>query len=373
MPTPAQELLLQAALFRDARGAAAWEAWKSQVDLVQDRIDGGAYRLLPLVYLNLKALGVVDEHTSRLKGIHRKAWYENQMHLHTLSQVLTMFAGAGIPTLVLKGAPLALLHYPDVGARPMSDVDVLVPTEQVETAMNVLCNNDWINFEHNKFNQLTPAVIAIRHSWGYANLAGQGIDLHWHALHTGCFPGADDEFWQGAYRIEINNQETHALNATDMLFHVCVHGSRWSLMPPLRWVSDAWMIMRTAQDELDWERLIRLAYKFHATLQLRDMLAYLVCIFGIMVPAGVIDALSRANVSRIDQQVYMQFASESGGFARKAERHWHKYRLYKALWRENAHANPPVSMIDYIKVVAGINNVLDLFPRMLNKNQQKQA
>jgi hypothetical protein len=45
---------------------------------------------------------------------------------------------AGIPVMVVKGAHLAPLLYGTVGARPMSDVDVLVPFAELQRAQDVL-------------------------------------------------------------------------------------------------------------------------------------------------------------------------------------------------------------------------------------------
>lgn len=366
MPNVAQEKLLQAALFPDERGIAAWEAWKSQVDLVNDKLDGGSFRVLPLVYSNLKALGVVDEHTARLKGIHRKAWYENQMHLHTLSQVLTMFAGAGIPTLALKGAPLALLHYPEVGARPMSDVDVLVPTERVEDAVALCHANSWRENQHEQINQITPAMLAVRHSWNFVR-ERQNMDLHWHALRLGCFPNADDDFWQGARPLDVNGVCTQTLNPTDMLLHVLVHGGHWNQVPPIRWVADACTVMTASLNELNWDRLLQLAVKFHVTLPLYDMLSYLANTFNAAVPRSILDALQRAPVTDTERRVYVQFASRTDNFARKAGRHLYNYQRYKLLWHEHGNSAPPVGLVDFMKVSMNMRSVGGIFSRMVDR------
>jgi hypothetical protein len=367
MPTPAQELLLKAALFRDERGIAAWNTWKSQIDLVNDKVDGGSFRLFPLLYLNLKALGVADEHTPRLKGIHRKAWYENQMHLHTLSQVLAMFAQAGIPTLALKGAPLALLHYPDVGARPMSDVDVLVPTARANEALDALHAAGWRETHYEQVDKVTPKLMKVRHSWGFGDGKGHGFDLHWHALLVGCFPHADDDFWQSARLLDVNGVDTQTLNPIDMLLHVLAHGGHWNHLPPIRWVADACAVMNTSQDRLDWERLLRLAEKFRITLHLHDMLGYLAGTFDAPVPATTLNALKHAPVTDNERRVYVQFATQTYNFARKAERHWHNYQRYKHMWRVHANSAPPVGLVDFMKVSMSMRSVWDIFPRMIDR------
>ncbi len=52
-------------------------------------------------------------------------------------QVQTALSEAGIPCLWLKGAALTRTIYPEIGLRPMSDLDVLVPYDQREAALQI--------------------------------------------------------------------------------------------------------------------------------------------------------------------------------------------------------------------------------------------
>src|ERR1044071_9188610 len=105
-PTPAQELLLRAALLEGAPARRAYETWESTV--VIDTLDDGSIRLLPLLYQNLRHQGIdVRSATEgRLRGAYRQSWYKNQILLGALGEVVERFAKAEIPTLVLKGVPL---------------------------------------------------------------------------------------------------------------------------------------------------------------------------------------------------------------------------------------------------------------------------
>ena len=115
-PTPAQLLLLRAALWRGEDALAAWTEWAAHADL--DRLDEGSHRLLPLVYTNLHALGLAHPWLNRLKGLKRRTWYENRLLFHHMLPVAQAFESAAIKTLALKGPALATLYYPDLGARP---------------------------------------------------------------------------------------------------------------------------------------------------------------------------------------------------------------------------------------------------------------
>src|SRR5439155_716431 len=67
----------------------------------------------------------------------------NQTLFHEAARLLQGLREAGIRTMVLKGLPLALLYYRDRGARPMSDVDVLVPVHQTALAIDCLARMGW--------------------------------------------------------------------------------------------------------------------------------------------------------------------------------------------------------------------------------------
>ena len=85
--TKDQELLLRAALLKGADAVEAWNEWKSAVDW-EGHLDNGSFRLLPLLYTNLKRLEVRDPLMGKLKGIYLKAWYENQRLFFEASKIL---------------------------------------------------------------------------------------------------------------------------------------------------------------------------------------------------------------------------------------------------------------------------------------------
>ena len=140
-PTPDQELLLRAALLEGDEAMQAWLDWRSGVEF--DLLGRPSRRLLPLLYRNLRSLGVQDPLMSKLKRAYQSTWYRNQIRFRDMGKVLSSFHEVGIQTMVLKGVALALLHYEDPGLRPMGDGDVLVLTEQAPEAVELLASLGW--------------------------------------------------------------------------------------------------------------------------------------------------------------------------------------------------------------------------------------
>jgi hypothetical protein len=287
-PTLGQELLLRAAFLQDQNAMDAWHVWKAHADL--NRIDYGSYRLLPLVYQNLKNLDAQDEWMGRLRGIHRNTWYKNNLLMGELASLLREFRTVKIPTLVLKGAALALLYYRDPGLRPMLDADVLVPLRDAQRALARM--NDWG----------WRAKFQAPHARGFITGKGSELDLHWHVLAECCEADADEDFWADAITLRVVDVETRALNPTDQLFHVCAHGLAWNPVPPVRWAADAMVILRSAP--VDWARFVMQARKRHLALTVRIALEYLCRTLHAPIPSDVLQDLDSVPISRAERWDY---------------------------------------------------------------------
>ena len=293
-----QELLLKAALFSGNDAISAWEKWRTNTDL--DSIDPGSYRLLPLLYNNLIKLKINDTLMKRLKGIYRRTWYENQIRLNLMIRLLELFQNSGIKTIVLKGIALIHLYYKDYGLRPMSDLDIFVPTNRAAEAIVLLRKSGW------KAEYKSPEkIINLFHSCDLTDNTGlHHLDLHWHLYIECCGPNADDDFWNGARETMIKNMSTNVLNPTDQLLHTCVHGMKWSKIPPFRWVADAMMILNSSQKEIDWNRLLIQAQKCRLTVPVLYSLEYLSKNFKVYIPPEVLKKIRKIPTLKIEHIEY---------------------------------------------------------------------
>jgi hypothetical protein len=300
-PTEEQALLLRAALLPGNAALDAWRAWKASVDL--DRIDHGSRRLLPLLYRNMRDQGVEEPLMEELKGVYRLVWYRNRMLFRSVTELLRALHNAGIETMLLKGAALTLLHYRDYGLRPMTDFDVLVPAEQASATIDLLVARGWSPWRKPP-EAFTEGRLSVTKGRAFRDAAGRGVDLHWHVLPECCYPGADDDFWDGAVATDVNGVPTRALNPSDQLLHVCVHGARWNPVPPFRWVADAMMIVRSSESDLDWHRLAAQAEERGLVVPLRHALDYLRAALDASVPHAVVRRMHNAPTTRLEHIEY---------------------------------------------------------------------
>jgi hypothetical protein len=317
-PTAEQTLLLQAALFDGDRAHAAFAAWHERA--AGSRLDPGSRRLLPLLYLNLRAIGLPEPGDSPYFDAYARAEAGNAALVEAVAPVLHAFHRAGIESAVLKGLPLALRYYPAPGARPMGDADVLVRPAQAEHAAGVLAEQRW-----QPDAPLDAGVRATVHAMRFTHPSGQLLDLHWHVQPETSDEAADETLWAAMERLDVDGAPAQMLCPADMVQHVCVHGLRWSTTPPVRWAADALVVLRRAGSRMDWSRLRDRATRHGAALPMHDALAFLCDALDAPVPDGVLERLSAVRPSRSERLEY-DIKLRPRSPARLAMLHWFRHR-----------------------------------------------
>jgi hypothetical protein len=300
-----QELLLRAALLKGSDAVEAWKEWKSSVDL-EGHHDNGSFRLLPLLYTNLKLLDIKDPFMGKLKGIYLKSWYTNQRLFFEARKILDYLHKEGIQPIVLKGIPLAILHYKNYGVRPMNDIDILVPASQALLTADLLKKSGWNPTAVESME--TP--MQYRHSQQFIDESGTELDLHWHLIFESARNDSDSVFWTKAVSFKVQDVPSYALDPTDLLFHVIVHGVKWNPEPAIRWIADAMTIIQSLDIEIDWYRIISHAKKYMVCLQIREGLNYLYENFQAPVPKTVMDKINKIPVSYLERFEYHRLISD---------------------------------------------------------------
>ena len=298
-PTERQVLLLRAALLRDERALAAWDAVRSGLDVAT--LDGTSLAILPALRANLEALGVRDELMGIFKGVHRFTWAKNQVLFNRTLPAIAELETASIPTLLLKGAALVAGSPLDAGMRAMNDIDVLVPTARAGEAIGVLLACGFVPLEGAPAWYVAEYGPRFTPSFGFEAGDDRQLDLHWHVLHASCQPDADDEFWAAAVEAEIRGVATRVLCATDELALAVLHGLRWDADQAFRWILDATLLLSGARGPIDHDRLVAQARRRNVTFALWAGLSYLHDVIGSPVPADVLRTLRSTHPSRLER------------------------------------------------------------------------
>jgi len=300
-PTAGQEVLLRAALLDGERARDAFLRWQYQLDL--DVLDQASFRLLPLLYQNLlrHRIALRPPLDRRLREAYRQSWFRSELLLRAVVDVLRHFSGAGMRTLLLKGVPLAIRYYPTPASRPMSDVDLLIPAGEAARALTVAREAGLA--PRFRPTEWPPRFTASR---SFVHPSGWEVDLHTHVMHGQLGRVADNDRWARAQPLAVGDMMTLALGPEDTVLHVIAHGLRRNALAPMRWASDAAMIVRACGPRLDWGRLLSQARASHLSLVLDRALRYLNDRLDIEIPAEV---LARCAATRIGVVERVEFRS----------------------------------------------------------------
>ncbi len=292
LPTPRQELFLKVLLLEGHEWQESWHQWS--VGTQVDALDGGSYRLLPMLYRKLKRMGADYPQLSLLKGTYRKNWFRNHQLFDSATPAMESLHRSGIPIMLLKGAALTLRIYRDFGLRTMDDIDLLVPTPCIRNALAIMKRAGW-RFNGGWLPERRDFLV-FHHAFGLEDSKGNQIDLHRHALIHCMTEEADIDFWSSSEAVELDGIPCRTMNPADQLLHVLAHGAQRNRVSPLRWVADACWVLRR-HPELDWRRLLEQTEKRQLAPPLRMTLNYLTGVMEAPVPADVIDRLRLMRVS----------------------------------------------------------------------------
>lgn len=316
-PSREQELLLRVALLSANDAMAAWQALRPRLDVAA--LDRASQRFLPLVAASLDRLGVRDPLVDEIAQFREASAAKNRALFEGGRRLLSVLAAANIDTLLLKGGALAVTVYGERALRPMSDLDVLVPTGRARDAIDRLGRAGWA-----PRTAITPGFIRMQHAADLIEREGAiKCDLHWHAYWECCAPLADVDLWSGSAPLDFDGVVTRALAPADQLLHVCVNGSRRARRPNLLWIPDAMHLLRAGG--IDWERLVSQAAARRFALRTRTMLAYLRSALGAPVPNDVLTRLAGIRVSRLERAEY-RIGNRPQGLLGELPNYWCNYR-----------------------------------------------
>lgn len=297
-PDPVEELLLKASLGETAECKLHFERWTAMVNL--DTLNVESQRLLPLLYQNLRRFQIEHPAMGRMKGVYRYCSAKNQLLLSELKKIVVLFAEHGIETMLLKGAALATYYYASPALRPMSDCDLLIRPEQLQQAIEILGRAGYAPWKR------LPQHLHLFgfHAFLFYLPNGTQLDLHWYAFSENKAPGTDDALWDHAKTMKFGEVDARILSPADLLFHVAVHGTRWSAVPAVRWVADSMFVLKRSKEELDWDLLCHEARRRRLTLPLSRALRYLSDTYGAAVPLQTLNILEHQKRSFLESFDY---------------------------------------------------------------------
>jgi hypothetical protein len=232
--------LLMACTADDRNFESELRKWEQVQDI--NEIDFATMRLIPYLYKKAKSLNVSMSNEGICRGLYLRAWY--------------MLATVGSPSLewvrereqfnsavILKGAAFqATIYGKDPPTRPADDLDLLIPSNAVDAALDTL-EVAGLKVDHGLSRQ------SIRSLRNGTNLYGNhmAIDVHWNLLPVSLDPTFTPRVLS---RSVLVHGGLRTLCSADHLLHTFVHGFARNEILPIRWVLDAVLLIR--EGDIDW-------------------------------------------------------------------------------------------------------------------------
>jgi Uncharacterised nucleotidyltransferase len=340
--TSKQKLLLEAALLQGEAAINSWQQWIAAVDI--EKIETDSYRLLPLVYRNLSEHGVTDL-PARLKGVYRRTWLENQVVVQQLTTILQEFQTCNVETLLLKDAALSLCDYPDFGLRTIHNFNLLVRPDRALAATNSLQKIGW-----KPQGKIPKNIGRFPHSLEFKHQSGQLLNFRWHLFGDGFQEAAETEFWERAIVAKVGEFPVRVLNATDRLFYVCVTNRSTPSDYKFSRLADAVAILNASSSEVDWDRLLSQAQKYHFVGALQTSLLQLHEILNVPIPDATLKKLSDLPLSELERQEDRIAKSKQKTVL---DRFWLRYCQYT----RTANQFEIVGFIHYLQYLWGVEHL----------------
>ena len=239
------------------------------------------HSVVPLLYVQLDQHAadlVPAEQLARLKQHYLENSARNTILTAELCRLITLLAGTGIAAIPYKGPVLAQFAYGNVSLRRFVDLDVIVKKTDVLKAREILVNEGYTPTKSLSYDQ-QELLLRTQHNMQFSRDNHRLIvELHWEvAPHLFASTVDAESLWQNLTTIDLNGTQVKTLSAADLLFSLCVHGSR-HLWDRLSWICDIaeliarhgfdWTALLTRAADADSERMFLLG--LHLAQQLLD-------------------------------------------------------------------------------------------------------
>ena len=236
-------------------------------DLFRSKIDwdyffklARRHSLVPLAYVQL------DRHASDLvpgevlqlfKRHYQENAARNLLLTAELCHLINLLADSGIEAIPYKGPLLALFAYGDLTLRRFIDLDIMVRKGDVLRARELLLAEGYDSAKSLNLDQ-QQLLLRTQHNMQFSRDAHRLIvELHWEVTpHLFASSVQADDLWQNLTTVDLNHNQVKALSADDLLFSLCVHGSR-HLWERLSWICDVAELI--GRQKLNWPALLERA------------------------------------------------------------------------------------------------------------------
>jgi hypothetical protein len=226
------------------------------------------HRLGPILYQSLGRDSIVElipenliENLQAQYQLHR---IRNLKAYQALVELFELFKSNNIASVALKGAYLSIYAYPDIALRPMRDLDLLIPEQQVIDAYDLLIAKGYKRLHGSGGPE--SALETEHHLPALVSSTGIVVELHHRITQPVKYKTCliTQNIWSRAIVKKIGKLDVQFASPEDLLIHLCEHASIHHLfnIGPLI-LSDINYLVNT--HELDWGYILQATEEYQLT------------------------------------------------------------------------------------------------------------
>lgn len=178
--------------------------------------------------------------------------YQNIFIKSQTDQVFQLFEEEKIDVIPLKGTTFAEKYFDHIGARPTSDIDLLVRERDIEKAEQAVKNIGYTIEEtripfhfHSSFSKAIPgSEIPLT------------VELHWNIIKENTSNFKINELWDNSSAI-MGYQHVRELSDVHTFYLICLHGWRHNL-DSWKYFIDIIQLLYKLGDKIDYEELVKI-------------------------------------------------------------------------------------------------------------------
>ncbi len=221
----------------------------SEIDWIRVEAVASEEGVIGILYKNLKDSGIPQSALASWKEYYLSIAARNIVNINALENLEDALGRDRIEVMTLKGASLFNTTYPDIGMRPMVDLDLMVSPDKQQRLVSLLCDLGY------RENPLLPHIF---------NKDRVVIDMHTHALNidrvanrAGLFPAGMGPIWSKSTPWREDCQWLRRPDELDNILLLSQHCMKHSFSK-LIWLVDVLKLIMN-KDIMFWAALIKRA------------------------------------------------------------------------------------------------------------------
>ena len=216
----------------------------------------GRHGVAPLVCANLRAAGsdlVPREVFCALEERERGNTQRVFGQIAEAVRITRLLANAAIRVMIVKGPPLAVLAFNDVGLRWCRDIDLLIDAAHVGEADRLISAAGYRRFapDFTLTSQQQQMFLKMRCEFAYYSSPNDVIlELHWRLTpNRRLMPLDESAVWGRAKSARLGGAEFLTLPDDELFLYLCIHGAS-HVWFRLKWLADVAALLRQMPSEM---------------------------------------------------------------------------------------------------------------------------